>query len=448
MASISSLGVGAGIDLGSILSQLMEAQRQPLYELQSKGKKVTAQISDYGSLKSAVSSFKDSLDKLTKSTAFNAYQTTSSNDSVFTATADDTAAIGNYGISVTQLAKAHKVASMRYADSTSATVGTGSLSITVGGNTMNLTVDSSNNTLAGLRNSINTSSDNPGVTATIVNEGGGSRLMLTSNETGLANAMTITPTGLDAGLFDTTNDQDGNEGNNVPGQAELISAAQDAVFSMDSFSLSSPTNSVTDVIEGVTLNLKTPGNSNLSISRDDEQLSKLVQGVVDAYNTLRNKISSLREGNLGNDSTLRQIESMLVSEMTRPAGLGGLKNLFEAGITRDRYGKLSFDSSVFKDAMASDASQVIALFSDANEGFAVRLSNLAKSMTDSNGLFEVREEGLNSRLKSLRESEDRMKMHLTDMEARLKKQFSNLDSTMARLNSTSAYLSSQLASLM
>jgi flagellar hook-associated protein 2 len=449
MASIGSLGVGSGIDLNSILSQLMEVQRRPLYDVQAQQKTIKSQISDYGTLKSTVSVFQEALDKLKDADAFKTYTASSSDESVFTASADSTAATGSYNVNVTQLAQANKLASMRFADSTTATVGTGTLSVSVGADTMNLTVDATNNTLAGLRDAINGATDNPGITATIINEGGGSRLMLTSNETGLENAMVIAnQTTAFGGMFDITNDQDGDDLNDVEGQAQQVSAAQDALFTVDSFSVSSATNSAADVIEGVTFDFASVGTSTLSIGRDDDSLAKLVEGISDAYNTMRGKISSLREGNLRTDSTLRQLDNMFLAEMTQSANLTGLTNLFEAGITRDRYGKLNFDSAVFKEAMATNSTQVAALFTDEAEGFAVRLSSLAESVLDYDGLFKTREEGLNSRLKSLQNSEDRINRSLVDMEARMKKQFSNLDTTMSKLSSTSNYLNSQLMAMM
>ncbi len=451
MATVSSLGVGSGLDLNSILTQMMEIQRQPLYDLQSRQQAIQTQISDYGSLKSAVSTFQDAMDALTESDAFQLFQTSSSDESVFTATAESGAAAGNYDISVTQLAKAHKLASMRYADSDTATVGTGTLEITVGSDTMSLTVDSSNNTLEGLRDAINNASDNPGITATIINEGGGSRLMLSADESGTANAMTITnQSTVLGGMFDTTNDLDGDDGNNVAGQAELVSAAQDATFTIDSFSVTSSTNEVSDVIQGVTFNLMSEGDSTLSISRDNDAVTELAQNFVDAYNTLKDKMDSLRNGNLKGDYAVTQLERTISNQLSQAATIDSASHyLFEVGISRTQTGKLELDTEEFTSALESSTSFVASLFAEEDQGFAFRLSQAADTLLDeTNGLFATREDSLNNRLDMLEESQARLERRLEDIEARYVKQFSALDTTMAQLTSTSNYLSSQLLSLM
>lgn len=430
MAGISSLGVGSGIDLNSILSKMMEIKRQPLYDLQSQQKQVKTQVSDYGSLKSAVSSFKDALDKLKKSDAFDTYKASSSDEKILGVSADTKASAGSFDITVTELAKAHKMASKQFVNA-NATVGEGELSITIGSKTLNLSVGA-DDSLANVRDAINKNANNPGVSATIINEGGSSRLMLTSKDTGLAKAMTF---GGDLDLFD------------IGSGAQEVAAAKDATFKLDSFDMTSPTNAVTGAIDGVTLNLKDLGTAKVTVTRDDEAITKLVQGLVDSYNNLNAKISSLQSGSLRSDSSLNSIHSAFLAEVGKPAQLDGLKNLFEVGITRDKFGKFNLDSSKLKKALEENSGQVADLFADKTSGFATRLSDLAKTMLGSDGIFKSRETGFNDRLKFLKSSEDRMSLRLDEMEQRLKKQYSNLDVTMSKLNSTGAFLSSQLASL-
>ncbi|MEO5341789.1 MAG: flagellar filament capping protein FliD [Gammaproteobacteria bacterium SHHR-1] len=442
MASIGSLGVGTGIDLNSLLSQLMEIERRPLYALQDKEKSIQSQISDYGSLKSSVSSFRSSVDRLKYESDFNAFKASSSEDGVFSPSVSGVATAGSYDIEVTQLAKSHKLASQRFAEDQ--TLASGSLTLSVGDKSMSLTVDETNNTLAGLRDAINKSEDNPGVTATIINEGGGSRLMLSSNETGAENAIVITDQATTlGGMFDTTNDLDGDEGNNVDGQAEVVTTAQDAQFSVDSFQVTSASNSVEDVVQGITLNLATVGSAKLTVTQDLDKSTDLVQGMVDAYNKMRDKIESLQAGNLKGDSTLRQIDSMFITEMTKSADLNGLQNLFEVGVTRTKEGRLSFDKDVYKTALEEKGDQVVSLFTDAEQGFAERLSGVANDMLSYDGMFAVRNEGLDNRLQYLKSSQERMERRLEETEDRLVKKFTALDTTMSRLNSTSSYLSSQ-----
>ncbi|MBF0256450.1 MAG: flagellar filament capping protein FliD [Gammaproteobacteria bacterium] len=428
--------------MNSILNQLMELKRRPLYALQDQEKSIQSQISDYGSLKSTVSSFRSSLDKLKYASDFNAFKAASADDKVFGASVSGISTAGNYEIEVTRLAKSHKLASKRFLESE--TVTPGSLTLSVGANSMTLTVDSTNNTLAGLRDAINKSEDNPGITATLINEGGGSRLMLSSNETGTENAVVITDQAtVLGGIFDTTNDQDGDPLNDVDGMAQVVSQAQDALLKVDSFEITSATNKVEDVIQGVTLNLAAEGKAKLSVTRDLQKPTDLVQGMVDSYNKMRDKIESLQKAGLRGDSTLRQIDSMFITEMTTSAKLDGLKNLFEVGVTRNKEGRLAFDKKVFEKALSEKGDQVANLFTDETNGFAERLSGLAGNMLRYDGMFAVRQDGLNSRLKTLKDSQERMERGLEEAESRLVKQFSTLDTTMSRLNSTSSYLSSQ-----
>lgn len=431
MAGISSLGVGSGIDLNNILAQMMEAKRQPLYDLQSQQRSIKNQITDYGALKSSMSSFKDALDKLTKSSAFDAYKASSSDEKILGVSADSKASVGSFDVTVTQLATSHKLASRQFVNSLDKP-GAGTLSIEINGKTMNLTLDA-DDTLANLRDAINKHSDNPGVSATIINEPGGSRLMLTSKETGTENAMTF---GGDlADIFDTGNG------------AALVSAAQNAEFKIDSFEMTSGSNSVKNVIDGVTLDLKDLGTSKVSLTRDDEAVVKLVQSMVDTYNSMNTKIAALKSTSLKTDSSLNSIRSAFQMELSKPAQLDGLKNLFEIGISSDRNGKLNLDTTKFKKALDENSGQVADLLGNETSGFATRLSSLAKNMMGNEGIFKSREKGLNDRLKFLQDSESRMQLRLDDAQARMKKQFSNLDMTMAKLNSTSSFLSSQLMSM-
>jgi flagellar hook-associated protein 2 len=197
----------------------------------------------------------------------------------------------------------------------------------------------------------------------------------------------------------------------------------------------------------VTFDLKDLGTAKVSLTRDNEAVTKLVQDVVEAYNSLNTKIAALQKTSLKTDSSLSSIKNAFLAEIGKPAQLDGLKNLFEVGITRDRSGKFSLDATKLKSALEQNSDQVMALFGDKTSGFATRLSDLAKSMTGNEGIFKSRETGLNDRLKFLQDSESRMQARLDEAQARMKKQFSNLDVTMSKLNSTGSYLSSQLMAM-
>jgi flagellar hook-associated protein 2 len=205
---ISSPGIGSGLDINSIISKLMQLERRPLDNLEQKESEYQAQLSAYGKIKSSLSKMQTALDDLRFESRYLDSTASSSNEDAFSATADSSAAAGSYAVVVNNLATAHKVASATIADSETA-LGTGSLDISVGGDSFSVTIDSSNNTLSGIRSAINNATDNTGVTATIINDANGGHLVLSSDDTGTSNALGI-----------TVNDDDGVDDEN--GLSQLI----------------------------------------------------------------------------------------------------------------------------------------------------------------------------------------------------------------------------------
>lgn len=448
--AIGFSGIGAGADWNSIINQLMQIESQPLTRLQSRESDIDQQISDFGRVKSSIDTFQSAIDGLRDGTSFALFSGVSTDDSVLTLETSSAAAASSYDVVVTQLASNDKIASSAYADSTTTAVGTGSLSFTVNGQTMNLTVDGSNNTLAGLRDAINNASDNPGVTATILNEVSGSRLILTSTETGTANAISI-------GVVDA---DDGNNadssglsrlfyiGAGGDGLAEQISTAQDALLTIDGFDIESTSNSVTDAISGVTLQLASIGSASIDIERDNSQIEEKISGFVDAYNSLMDDFETFQVTSLENDSGLRRMRQGFVDILNQAASLGGANSyLFEIGITRDKLGKLSLDSAELTDALAGDFNKVSQLFSDDATGFATRFYDFADQLLGVGGIIDSRSESLDSQKRSVQTQIERQQLHLDVYEKTLVEQFMSLDQTMATLQNTSSYLSAQLSNL-
>ncbi|MEJ2425071.1 MAG: flagellar filament capping protein FliD, partial [Candidatus Thiodiazotropha sp.] len=364
-------GISTGSDWNSIINQLVEIESQPLYTLQSKEKALDEKISDFGIFKSAIDTFQSSIEDLTNAAGFAAFSSASTDENVLTVSADGTAAASSYDVIVTQMASRDKLASSAYTDSVTA-VGTGTLSITVDGNTMDLTVDASNNTLSALRDAINNAADNPGVTATILNETGGSRLILTSEDPGATNAISVSV--VDG---DDANNTDENGlsrlfhiGAGGDGLAEQVETAQDALLSIDGFDIQSTTNEVTDAISGVTLNLVGEGTATIGMTRDNSQIEEKISAFVDAYNTLIAQIDDLESGSLYNDSSVRNIRQGFVDVMNQSATVDGADAyLFELGITRDRDGVLSVNSSELSTALADNFNRVTQILSDATTGY-------------------------------------------------------------------------------
>lgn len=442
--AIGFSGIGAGADWTSMISQLVALESRSLNRLQSDEIRLNRQISDYGLVKSAIDTFKSKVDALRDASTLSVFSGSSSDEDVLTASTDSSAVASTYDVVVSRLASRDKLASSSYADSDTA-VGTGTLSITVDGDTLDLTVDASNNTLSGLRDAINDSVDNPGVVASILNESGGSRLILTSSETGAVNAVNISV------VDDDLNNSDASGlsklfyiGVGDDGLAEQITTAVDAQLTIDGFDIESASNSVTGAISGVTLQLKSLGSSTIDIEQDTSQVEEKVGEFVSVYNTLMQQFDTFDAGSLARDSGLRRIGNGFTSILNSPAVIGGVDTyLFEAGITRDRYGVLSLDSSQLSDTLASDFDKISQIFSNETSGYATRFYDFADQVL--NEIVVSREDSLSSRKRMLQTQIDRQELHIEVYEKTLIEQFRSLDTTMSSLMATSNYLAGQLS---
>jgi flagellar hook-associated protein 2 len=442
MPTITAGGIATGLDVNSIVSQLMALERRPLEVLLQKETTVKAQISAFGALKSAVSAFASAMAALTDVGKFQPYAASSSNDTAVGVTLGSGATPGTFALDVTRLASNHKLASGPYA--ADAAVGKGTLSFTVAGETFDVLIDDTNSTLAGIRDAINAAAGNSKVSASIINGSDGARLILTSRESGAAGAIAI-----------TVDDAQGNN-RDTKGLSALafsagtqnltqVTAAQDASLTIDCFAVTSATNDVSTAVDGVTFNLRALGASTVTINRDDSAITTAAQDFAKAYNDLKDTIAKLRTGELANDSSLRGIESSLSRVLQTGAGIGSsFSFLTEIGVSLDRYGKMQVDSARLGDALSTNPSAVIGLFTHATEGFPARLKNVADSLTRSGGLIAGREEGLNSRVRSLEDQQERIERRLAMVEKTLRAQFTALDTLVSQLQSTGAFLAQQL----
>lgn len=448
MAGLSAAGLGSGLDINSLVSQLVAAERSPQQtSIDSQRSKITTQVSALGSLKSTLSSLRDALAGLKSGTAFNARTAVSSDTTVFTASATSASSAARHAIEVTQLAQAGKSVSAGYPGS-SAVVGTGTLSIGVGAATLDLEIDGSSNTLAGIRDAINGAANNPGVSASIVNGSSGAQLVLSATDSGAANAFSVSASGGDGGL-DTL----------VAGLAE-VQPARDAIVRIDSIEVSSATNRISGAIDGVTLNLAKaqPGQAlALEIGVDRAAISSALNGFVSAYNnyvTLRSQLTAYdastgKKGALLGDATLRSIDASL-SRTLQATGYGSganpLGTLSDLGIRVQVDGRLALDSTVLGSALDSGTDRVAALFSGSN-GVATALTTQLQSWLDSGGTLDSRSQSLTLRSRELDDSQTRLDARMASVQARYQAQFSNLDTLLSSLNNTSTFLTQQLAAL-
>ncbi len=443
---ITAAGVGSGLDIETIVTQLMSLERQPLFNLQQKEYETEAQISDFGSLKSAVSSFKDAMDELGSVDKFRVYASASSDEDVATVTADSSAANGTYDIDIQRLAQHHKQGSSALAGGTTFGGTSGdSLSFTVDGESMSIDLSTAMDMQA-LRDAINDASDNPGVNATIINAGDGNQhLVLSASDSGYDKRVELSYAGsVNAGTFGFST-MNKNESGAVMSDLTKLGAA----FTIDGIAATAADNEVSEVVDGLTLELKAVGTSTLSVNRDTEAIEASAQAFVDAYNGVVKKVDSLASGNIGNDGALRSVVSQLRSVLNEEAsGLSGsFSTLSELGIkTNAKSGELELDSSEFQDALDADFSAVSSLFADATSGYATRFLSVAENLLDTDGILESRIDSLEDRVSGYQGRQSAIEANLEFKEKALRSRYAALDVLIGNLNSTSSFLAAQLSS--
>lgn len=436
---ISAPGIGSGLDVGAIVDQLMAIERRPLNQLEADKQGLEAQLSTLGQLKSSLTSFQSALADLKTLDAFEVYTADSSDEAAFTATANSNAAPGLSTIEVISLAEAHKMGSVALADTEATGLGGAGdqITLTVNGNAF--TINAGGMTLTELRDAINDAPDNTGVAATIISENDSShRLVLTSMETGNANAMNLSFTG---SLGTALGMKDTND-----------SAQLDAEILVDGlYTITRSSNTIDDAISGLTLNLvgESAAPAQLKVSRDIESVKESVQAFVDGYNELRNTMKNMYGADSALDSTLRSIENRMRSVFnTPPSGLGGdFSYLTEVGVSFLRDGSLSLDSADLEAAIAGDFSGVAELFAHDNQGYLFRLDSVIEDFVVIDGQLDTRRNSLNGRIDSVDDRIFEMEFRLQLREQRLLDQFNALDSLMGQLQATSAFLTQQLAVL-
>ena len=457
MASIKASGIGSGLDINSIVSQLVSAERAPTENrLNSKESLIQARLSAFGSLKSALTNFQSSLSTLKDPDSYTKRSATISDPTVFSATTSASAAPGSYSVQVEQLATSHKIASQAYADS-AASVGSGEMTFTVNGESFSVAIADDANSLADIRDAVNAASDNSGVTASIINDQDGAHLVFSATKTGVENAVNISVTnGANGDLSQLAYDT------NLAVQLSSMSEkaeALDSIVIIDGFTQTSANTKIDGMIEGLSLDLKKalPGESfSLTVQLDSKSIKSAVEGFVSNYNTLMTTINDLTAYNaesntaglLQGDSATRNIANQLRTEMG--SIVGGLDteldSLAELGITTGDKNKLVIDSTKFADVISSDFDKFSGIFSS-ESGYAVRLDSLIGDLTASGGILSNRTDGLNSEVKRINQQREALEARIVGIEARYQAQFSALDSLLGQLNSTGEFLTQQLANL-
>lgn len=455
MAALSSPGLGSGLDINSLVSQLVAAEKAPAQAQITRAQTSTVTtISALAQLKGALGAFNAALTPLKSLETFSARSATASDVSIFTASATNVASQGSYDVQVESLATAHQLTSDPFVGGAGQVVGTGTLTIGSGDDTFQVNIDGTHNTLAQIRDAINQATGNDDlVRATIVNAADGAHLVLSAVATGEDAAITVAQTDGDGGLASlvynptlTTN------------YAQQRAAADSVVF-IAGFEHRGATNTLDDAIEGVSITLldAEPGETfTLTVANDTNASVGRIKNFVDQYNALAKTVGSLRSyepatkkaGPLLGDAMLRGIETELRNKLSDvPGGIAGpYQTLASIGITTEKDGTLKLDAAKLTAAMASNYDRVATLFGSAT-GVASRMSDALTPRLATDAELDVRTKRLNQKSVDLQKTQAALEARMLKVESRYRAQFTALDSLLSKLQSQSSFLTQQLSSI-
>lgn len=467
MATISSAGIGSSLPVEDIITKLMSIEKQPITRLQSQASTIQTKISAFGQLQSALSTFRDSSLALTKATTWGATTAASSDATAIQVSTGEGAIAGNYAISVESLATAHAAVTRTYASS-SEPVGEGTLRVEIGSlgqagfapqpNLAAMTIDiSPTDSLATVRNKINAAG--AGVSAVIVNDTTGARLIISSTNPGSANVFRLYGTGDAAGL---TFDPD--VGVNPMTQ---VQAPADAQATINGLPVITSGNRLTDLIQGLTINLSkaNPGTVvQIAVAQDNTAVKGSVQSFVDSYNALAKMLatqtkydeSTKTAGKLQGDSTAvslqRQLRNVLTAESPASATFPSLNSV---GVTLQADGTLKIDDTKLTSALNSNPAEVRKLFSASSpivnptdpdlNGIAMRLRIFTDKILSTDGALTTKSASLNSILSLNQKQQENMTARMALTEARLRAQYTSLDTNMSKLTALNTYITNQVA---
>ena len=454
MATTGAVG-GSQIDVQSLVSQLIAAERAtPDAAIARDSSRVTTQISALGSLMGSMSTFRAALASLKTVDVFSTRTAASSVPESFTATASAKAVPGSYDIEVVKLAKAQQLSSNPFAGGSTTVVGAGTLTLSLGDKSFSVTIDSTNSTLAGVRDAINAATDNPGVRATLVQGTTGSRLVLSSANTGAASNITVAQSGGDGGLAALAYSA------GAPGNYTEISPAQDAIVNFASAQTTSATNTVEGAIDGVTLTLLQESDpdapATLTVGYDKAAVKTRITNFVNAYNALETQMARLRAydpatktaGPMIGDSLMGSIESQMRRTISDPvAGASpATQTLAAIGITTQADGTLAVDDTKLQKALDTNFESVGKLFGS-DQGVGARLFAQMDAGLKTGGGIDNRSKNLIDQQKLIAKRRDDVDSRMLVLQQAYVRQFTALDTLLSNLQVTSSFMSQQIEGL-
>lgn len=445
MASITSLGIGSGLDLNGLLEQLQQAERAKLEPIAQQIQSEKAQISAYGQLQSALSEFQNSAEVLNETSSF-ASLTTNVEGGAVSAVSSNEAQSGQYEVQVDRLATASSFVTERLAAvDESIVAGEQSLSFTLADGAIGPIAIADGSSLEEMRDAINEQSDGR-LNASIINDGEGYRL-----------AVNATETGADASI-QGTNFSDILAAGVQTTDAQVIQAGQDAAFNVNGIAIVSPTNRVEGAIQGVTLNLTEAGTtSTVSVEQDSDSIREKITAFVDDFNTLKNTIGELTAFNaetgqaagLSGDSATRAVETTLRQALSSMVEGDGFNMLSDVGISLQLDGTLEIEDDKLDSIIANQPDQLASFFAgnDSDGGLAGQMNTAIEQLIGTDGRLASAVSTSEGRVESLNGRYATTEGRIDQTIERYRAQFAAMDSMVSQMNQTSSYLTQQLSTL-
>ncbi|PAA34229.1 flagellar filament capping protein FliD [Pseudomonas fragi] len=447
MASSTITGVGSGFDTIGIVKALVDAEKAPKQsQITAQQKDTTIQLSAVGTVKASLESYRTAIAKLNSVSSFNGLTASSTDEKISKVTIDDKASSGKYALNVTQLATSSKITSKVFEGGASASVNSSeqdqTLTISQSGDSYDVKIPAGA-TMQQTRDAINTQLQSKGISANVLTDANGSRLVIGSQTTGKGTDITISgdselATGYSAGK--------------PPVNAE---------YTIDDIAMESSSNTVTSAISGVTLELLDTKASTITVASNTDTLKTSVQSFVTAYNALLTSINTQTKvtatgdaatttsGALTGDASMRQMVNGLRGELLQNSGTSSVGNLAQMGISTDqKTGLLTLDDTKWKAAVATPNGAIeIAKVFTGDTGLITRMTKATESYVGSSGLLATRATDLNTKLTDLTTQQADLDRRMDSMKTTLTAKYTAMDGLIAKINASSSSIMTTLNSL-
>ena len=434
MASSTINGLGSGLDISGIVKALASAEKAPKQtQINNQTTTATTSLSAIGSVKSALETFRAAVAKLNTASSFSGLASSSSDEAIAKIKLGDGASSGNYALEVTQLATASKISTQIYEKTSTIVNGSGesqTLTINQGNATHSVNI-AAGATLQQARDTINDQLQSKGITANIVTDASGSRLIFSSTKMGEGTELTLAG---DASMAQGVS---------------TIAKPQNAKYTLDGLALESASNTVTGAISGVDITLVKEGKSNLAVTSNSDTLKTSVNSFVTAYNALMTTINTQTKVTTGadgaatgsaaltGDATMRSLVNSVRNEISHSVGATGLRTLSQLGInTVQKTGLLEFNDTKWDAAVKTYGADINNLFTG-KDGLLTRMTNVTEEYTKAGGILASRQTSLTNQLKELEESQQALDRRIDSLTDTLTKKYNAMDTMVAQLKATS-----------